>query len=335
MRRVVPAVLVGLGVFLLVAAALLKFYAYPKLAVAPIDQNSETTLTAEDAVIFDTDPAMLTEVVVDLTAVSTTRGDVDASREASDDRGEDIRVWADTQTITSDDGVVRSKSRGRAAFDAFTGEAVDCCGSFSETTEDERTSVVREGLVYKFPFGTEKETYDWWDGTAGTTVPAEFVEETDVDGLDVYKFEAELEPTVVGTREVPASVVGERGSDSIEADVVYANKRTFFVEPVTGAVIDRTEEQRSILAIDGEERATTTEADLSFTDEQVAKNVDEYESKASLLSMVNGLFPILGLVLGLILIALGLVLGRRDAAAAPARTGATKDDGTHRETTKV
>ncbi|MQW76404.1 DUF3068 domain-containing protein [Nocardioides sp. dk4132] len=334
MRRVVPAVLVGLGVFLLVAAALLKFYAYPKLAVAPIDQNSETTLTAEGAVIFDTDPSMLTEVMVDLEAVSTTRGDVDASQEASDDLGEEIRVWTDTQTITSDDGVIRSQSRGRAAFDAHTGEAVDCCGAFSETTEDERVSVVREGLIYKFPFDTKKETYEWWDGTAATTVPAEFVEETDVDGLAVYKFEADLPPAVVGTREVPASVVGERGSDNIEADVVYANKRTFYVEPVTGAVIDRVEEQRSTLAIDGEERATTTEADLSFTDAQVAENVDEYESKASLLSMVNGLFPILGLVLGLILIAVGLLLSRRGGDAAPAGAGAKGDD-TRRATAKV
>ncbi|NPC95321.1 DUF3068 domain-containing protein [Nocardioides sp. zg-DK7169] len=325
----------GLGVFLLVAAALLKFYAYPKLAVAPIDQDSETTLTAEGAVIFDTDPSMLTEIMVDLTAVSTTRGDVEASREASDDQGTDVRVWADTQTITSDDGEIRSQSRGRAAFDAHTGEAVDCCGGFSETTEDERVAVKREGLVYKFPFGTEKETYDWWDGTAGTAVPAEFVEETDIDGLAVYKFEADLPAAVVGTREVPASVVGERGNDNVEADVVYANKRTFYVEPVTGAVIKRVEEQRSTLAIDGEERATTTEANLSYTDDQVAANVEEYESKASLLSMVNGLFPILGLILGLVLIVLGIVLGRRGANDAPARADAPKGDGSHREAAKV
>ncbi|WP_227466265.1 DUF3068 domain-containing protein [Nocardioides dongkuii] len=312
MRRVVPAVLVGVGVFLLVAAALLKFYAYPALAVAPIDQDSVTNLSAEDAIIFETDPNFLREVVTDLSVVNTTRGDVEASQEASDEEGEEVRVWAGTQTITSDDGAIRSQSRDRAAFDAHTGEAVDCCGGFSESEEDVRVEVQREGLIYKFPFGTEKETYDWWDNTAATTVPAEFVEETDIDGLTVYKFESVVPAGVVGTREVPGVIVDEPDEENVEADVSYANKRTFWVEPVTGAIIDRTEEQRSILEIDGEERAITTEANLSYTDEQVLENVEEYESKASLLGMVNGLFPLVALILGLVLIGLGLFLGRRD-----------------------
>lgn len=46
MRRIVVPVLVGVGCFLIVAALMVRFYAYPKLAVAPVNQNSVTKLQA-------------------------------------------------------------------------------------------------------------------------------------------------------------------------------------------------------------------------------------------------------------------------------------------------
>jgi hypothetical protein len=307
MRRLFPPVMVGLGVFLLIGAALIKFYAYPQLAVAPKDQDSITHLSATDAVIFSTDPSLLTEVKMDLEVTNTTRGDIEATDKAPDG----TLVWADTQTVENTDGDVLSQSISLAAHDAHTGEAVDCCGSFvQEDAEVGPVEVARKGQVYKFPFGTEKKTYQWWDDTILATVPAEFEKETDLDGLKVYQFVADIPQTVVGTREVPASVVGEVGTDAVDADVAYANRRTFWVEPNTGVIIDRQEEQNNTLQIDGEDRATTTQATLSYTDAQVAANIDEYQSKASLLGLVHGLIPLLGLILGLLLIAGGVLLGR-------------------------
>lgn len=317
MRRLFPPVMVGLGVFLLIGAALIKFYAYPQLAVAPKDQDSITNLTAQDAVVFSTDPAVLAELEMDLEVTNTTRGDIEATDEAPDG----TLVWADTQTVKNTEGDTLSQSISLAAHDAHTGEAVDCCGSFvQEDAEVGPVEVVREGQVYKFPFGTEKKTYQWWDDTIMGTVAAEFSKETDLDGLKVYEFVADIPQTVVGTREVPASVVGEVGTDPVEADVAYANRRTLWVEPNTGVIIDRREEQNSTLQIDGEDRVTTTRADLEYTDEQVAANIDEYESKAGLLGLVNGLIPLLGLILGLLLIVGGVLLGRsqpKDSASAP------------------
>ncbi len=62
MRRLLGPILIGLGMFLVAAAALIRFYAYPTLAVAPIDQNSVTLLSAEDATIFDSNPEVLDNV---------------------------------------------------------------------------------------------------------------------------------------------------------------------------------------------------------------------------------------------------------------------------------
>ena len=303
MRRFLGPVLVGLGAFLLIAAVLMKFYAYPRLAVAPIDRDSVTRLEATDATLFDT--SLLSEIQTDLSVATTTRGDVAASEEA----GDDIRVYTGTTTVSAN-GIVRSQSTERAAFDAVTGEAVNCCGSFAETTEGERVEVTREGQIYKFPFGTEKQDYDLWDASLRATVPAEYQREAQVQGLDVYVFTTTTPPTVVSTREVPGSVLGEEAA-AVEADVVYANSRTLFVEPVTGAIVDRQEEQKSTLAVDGEDRVTTTEASLRYTAAQVTESVDDVGSQASQLKLLGGTLPLLALVLGLLSLAAGLFLFRR------------------------
>ena len=117
---------------MLVAGLLLKFYAYPRVAVAPIDQNSVTRLQATGAEIFDT--STLEPLTTDLSVQSRTVGDV----KASEDRGENVRVWVNTTSIRSDDGTVRSRSTERTAFDATPAEAVNCCGAFDEATEGER-----------------------------------------------------------------------------------------------------------------------------------------------------------------------------------------------------
>lgn len=336
MRRLMPPVMVGLGVFLLLGAALIKFYAYPKLAVAPIDQDSTTKLFAEDAVIFDSDPNFLREVRTDLSVASTTRGNVEASEDASDELGDPVRIWLGTTTITDSDGIVRSQSKDSTIFDATTAENVEDESyqgdSWIEEEADQRTEVKRTGLAYKFPFGTEKKSYQWWDDSILDTVEMKFVEESEIEGMTVYVFEGEIPETVIGTRaDVPPSVLSEPGTDGLTADTTYANTRTFWIEPQTGVIIDRREQQRATLQYNGEERVITTEADLSYTDEQVSANVDEYEGKASALGLVNGILPWIGALIGLLLIVGGVLLGRRSdnrpdgpaAASGPSRAKAT------------
>ena len=89
-------------------------------------------------------------------------------------------------------GNVRSRSAERYAFDAHTGEAVNCCGGFDETTDGERDEVKRSGQICKYPFGTEKKDYKFWDGTLGQAVTTKFVKETEIDGLTVYEFKYEV-----------------------------------------------------------------------------------------------------------------------------------------------
>jgi hypothetical protein len=312
MRRIAGPLLFGLGAFLLVSGLLLKFYAYPKLAVAPIDQNSVTKLEATGAELFDT--TTLKPITTDLSIESRTVGDV----KASEDAGGKVRVWVGTTSIRSSDGTVRSRSTNRTPFDGVSAKAVNCCGAFDESTDGDRVAVKRTGLVWKYPFNSEKKSYQVWDSNLGKTATAKYVKESKIQGLTVYVYKSVVPRTKVGTQDVPASIVGEPGTGNVTADSMYANTTTVYVEPKTGAIIDQVQETNNTLAVDDEDRVTTTKGDIHYTKAQVDKFVNDLSSKASLLGLVQTTLPIVTILLGLILLALGFVLGRREESGAHA-----------------
>jgi DUF3068 family protein len=309
MRRLLGPILIGIGVFLVMAGVLARFYAYPALAVAPKDQNSVTMLQAKGAKILDL--STLREVTTDMTVANRTVGDV----KASDDADDGTVVWAATTSYRDQIGNIRSRSAERYAFDAHTGEAVNCCGSFVETTDGEREEVKRSGLISKYPFGTEKKDYKFWDDTLDQAVTTKFVKESEIQGLKVYEFKYEVPTTTVGTREIPASLIGQTGTDPIEVDIQYSTVTQHWVEPTTGVIIDRVSDTANTLALDGETVLTTSGGTFEYTDAQVKKNVDEYDGKASSLKAVHTLIPLVGIVLGLLLLVAGVLLARRNRDA--------------------
>lgn len=304
MRRHLHLVLIGLGAFLVVSALLMRFYAYPTLAVAPIDQNSVTEVEASDATLLDT--STFSNITTDLEVKARTVGDVTASEEA----GDDVRVWVTTTSIRSDDGQVRSRSVERAAFDAVSGEAINCCDGFREVTEGERTEVERSGLVFKFPFDTQKKDYALWEASINDAVTAEFSKVENLDGLEVYVFDVTIPTTLITTRDVPASLFDLEQDEPVEAEVYYESTKQLYVEPNTGAIIDRVDAQKQWLEYEGDQ-VITTEADLAYTDKQVADNIDDFGTLGPLLGNLKGLYALLAGLIGVALILGGVVLRSR------------------------
>jgi hypothetical protein len=307
MRRLIGPVLVGLGVFLIVAAGLVRFYAVPTLAKVPSGYNSTTHLEATGAQIFNSDPDVLASETHDLVITSETRED------ASADAPDGVVVWVNVTTTDKADGSNFQQSTERVAFDEADGDAVDCdacetwiAESDGETVEEVPTTF--EGQIYKFPFNTQRKAYDVWDGTTGEAVPAEYEGEESIQGIRVYKFVQVIEPTVIETRDVPGSVFGEE--ETVQADMEYAMTRTFYVEPVTGAPVHRVEERVQELVYDGE-RVPAFVGTIHYTDDQVDENVDAVDTKSTLLGGTRVLYPVILLVLGLLLLGVGLILNRR------------------------
>lgn len=308
MRRI-GLILVGLGAFLLVTAVLVKFYAYPKLAVAPKNQDSVTVLSGPGATIFDT--SSLKEITTDLTTKVRTIGDV----EEADKEGNNVVIWYSKSSTKSSDGIVRSRSTDKVAFDATSGEAVNCCGEYVETDEGDPQPMEHKGLLVKFPFNTQKQTYDWWDDNIYQAVPIKFIGTDTVEGLNLYKFQHTIEPTETSTIDLPLSLLGEPGDATVTAQQMYSNVRTLWVEPETGVIIKRTEEQNNTIAYNGEDKITTTKVTTGYDDKTIKENADKYGPLGSGLKLARTTLPLLFGILGLLALIGGVLLTRRQGAA--------------------
>lgn len=304
MRSKMASVAVGLGVFMLVAAALVRFYAYPTLAVVPPDHESVTELESTGAKVFNSDPTVLETETTDLEISSNTVADSGA------DAPDGVVVWVNSATVKRADGTVFQQTRERAAFDGTDAAGVECasCDTWVEVAAGEREPTTFEGLVYKFPFDTQKKDYPVWDGTTGEAVDATFEGEEEIDGLTVYKFVQSVGEQVVDTREVPGSVF-DVDDASVQAEMWYSMTRTFYIEPVTGAPVNRVEDRVQELRYDGAVVPAFT-GTVQYTQAQVEELVDEAGSNATLLGGMKVLFPLLLLAVGLALLLGGLFLSR-------------------------
>jgi hypothetical protein len=316
--------LIAVGAFLIVLAPMLKWYAYPRLAVAPVNQVSTTYLEAKDATIFDA--GTLTEITTDLDIRVKTVGDANAPKEYPGSvTYVNTTLTSDSAGTMSADGKVRGEVE-RMTFDARTGEATpNVDGDFISDTEGDQTAVVHEGLVAKFPFETEKKTYDFWEASLKQAFPIEYRGTSEFQGLEVYEFHQTLEPTKTGTMDVPLSLLGLEGDETVTADQMYGVDRTLFVEPNTGVIIQRIEKVSSTLDYQGEPRVTLTDATVQYADKTIDKNVNEYGSQADLLKLVRTTVPQLALVLGLLGLVVGIGMSRRRAHASGSRKVESRD----------
>lgn len=291
MRRL-SVTLFSVGVFLVVLALFLAFYAAPRLAKAPLDQSEQSESTGELTYFSIGD---LEEKTGEVISLRTVRGDVEAGNES-------VAVWdMFLSTTEADTGNVLSVTQERIALDRSTAESVNCCGE----------TPTHEGLTLKFPFGTDQVDYELWDSTAQEAFPVRFESVDEIDGLSVYRFVQEIGPITLGTRDVPASLIGEEGTGDVTADDVYEVTKTLLVEPTTGRIIqgDQVVDQR--LELDDRRVLTISDGEVGYTDEQVAANVATAEDDTRLLNLISTLLPIAGLVLGALLIVAGLFLGVR------------------------
>ncbi|MGH3459383.1 DUF3068 domain-containing protein [Aeromicrobium sp.] len=304
------------GAFLLALAALTRFYMYDRLAVAPFNNTSTSiseTKAGADAEYLDI--KKLEVVSGPLKSTRIVSGDVKQGKAVSKDLRQDVVVWHTYSCTGKPDfdcsagKTPLSGTTDLVAFDRTSGAAVTWAGATSESGGEKTEPAGFEGQYFKFPFDTQKKSYKFWDGTIDRATTVEYVGEGEIDGLGVYEFRQTIEPTKSGTIDVPGDLVDENAA-TVTADRMYSNVRTFSVEPTTGVILVGGEQQDSFLAVDGERRLTTTKATLEYTDETTQGFVDEYESKALLLGLVKSTIPLVGLVLGVLLIGLGL-LSRR------------------------
>jgi hypothetical protein len=295
MRRFLGPVLLGAGVFLLVLGALLKFFVADRVIVTPIDQYAQTVSPGPGSYL---DPAALQERSADLVAVRTLKADVAAS-------DKNTAVWDVSVVLSTGDGTFVRATVDRVATDRRSAEAVNCCGEAVDSVPTRHT-----GVSYKFPFGTEKRDYAFWDPISKTAPPAKYVSEETVQGLTTYKFIQLIPAMQIQTQEVPGSLVGET-APSVQAPVFYTDTRTVWVEPKTGVIVKGSEQNKTTLRdSSGQDKATVLQYDLTFDNASQRSQAQLARDNIGKIDLVTIWLPLIGLVVGVLLIVLGLLFMR-------------------------
>lgn len=312
MRRTVAIALVAVGTTLLVLGLGLKYWAYPRLATVPLDQTSTTVSVGENmsVLVIRADGVR----VLDGAAVTSTRqvkGNVAA---ALDKGGSDEAFWETSVESVADGVGVLSQSQEGVSFDRYTGLATNCCGDYVATVravgdefQSANTPVTHKGLFYKFPFDTQKQDYPFWDGDLKDATNAAYAGTETLEGLSTYKFVQRIPDTTLEQRDVPASLFEPGGTGNVTADLVYANTRTFWVEPNTGVIIKGQEEVNKRLVWQGLEAAATV-GTIAYSPQTVTDQANAWGAKGRALGLVGGSTMLLAAALGALMLLGGLAM---------------------------
>lgn len=300
MRKFIAPALVGIGAFLLIVGILALLWVPGAVKKTPLDVDTVTRLSGEAAKI---DPAAGTFEPKPIFATNLTKVDSAASTD-------DTAVWSQRSCVAFgeerpcfDEGdpnivLLSEDELVTVSSDVFGTDRVSAEG----VDESELPGpVVRaggattEGLVNKFPFDTEKKDYTYWDGTLDGAVDAKFDRVETLEGVETYVFK------IVSTKEEIEIAEDTPGT--------YSSTKEIYVHPATGSIINQTEDQQRWL----EDGTQVLDLQIGFTDEQIAKNADDAQSNGSRLSLMTKVVPLVGLIGGAVLVAAGLLLGRRNS----------------------
>ncbi|MEU4316251.1 DUF3068 domain-containing protein [Nocardia sp. NPDC024068] len=354
-RRTVACVLVGLGALLIVAALMIPTYTVGKMAKTPLDLEITTVAVNQpDQPSEVLDSASLTaegrtaEVNKNVPLVSQrflTVEDPSNADEMTVQGGNTLR-----RIDKSGDTGVLTAYVDRVTIDRKTGEpvATDPNGSVAMTTNAKGESIAdpvnRTGLQYRFPIGTEKKTYPYFDVLARTTTDMEFLEETEINGTKVYHFRQEVPVTKLADKykaptnqlSLPAAKWGvEGGEEPVTMYRFYGNTRDVWVEPETGTIVKggeqlnifygRTADKPEVTALKAHMvfDTDTVEAQLAIAKD----NIDQLSLFGRVLPIVFGIVGVLALIAGIVL---GVTGGRSGNPARPGGPSGNRPGGSSR-----
>ena len=314
MPNLTAKALLGAGAFSVAMAALVPVALTPALAKAPAKEDV-TTHSRSQAQILNAATGKLEPTTVDLTRKITTATDAKGKYRGTGD----VAVYPELLNLARvlPDGTVYTvDARGRyaglrageftIAFDRKTGAGKPgVLGDTYGTT----------GQTVKFPFDTQKKTYEYFDQTSKRAWPVSYSGTTKVQGLTVYVFK--------GT--IPEVSLGQYG-ELKGTDTLYSNTgRTVYVEPVTGSIVSsETAPQTSIKFADGSVKQALLVENLVPTKEAIADRVSAAKSSKSKVQALHAAPWVLG-VLGLLLLAGGAALSGRRRHRAAAQGGPRPD----------
>ncbi|MEC3914372.1 DUF3068 domain-containing protein [Nocardia sp. CDC160] len=338
-RRTVACVLVGLGAMLLVAAIMIPTYTISRLAKTPLDLEITTVATnpqtGAPSEVLDakslTSPSGSAKVDQNVPLVSQRFLTVENPANASEmtiQAGQTLR-----RTDKQGDTGLLTATIDRVTIDRKTGEPVESVdggpnGAIAVTVDKKGDSVMdpvqHTGLQYRFPIGTDKKTYPYFDLNVRKSFDINYVEETEINNLKVYHFQMTVPVTDLSTvansptnkLTLPAAKWGVDGDGDVTMARYYTNVRDLWVEPETGTVIKGQEQIHLFYARSGDKpEVTALKSTLVFDENTIESQISVAKDNMDKLSLYGRILPIILGIAGLVLLILGIlfgVLGKND-----------------------
>ncbi|MET7822731.1 DUF3068 domain-containing protein [Micromonospora zamorensis] len=314
-KRIVGAALFGLGVLLVVAAVGLPLYVAPLVSQLPYDlERSESVAESANAEFLQikAGAANVERGALRSTVEVVPLPKVTDEKMTGDLEGKAV-VWDVFQSVRRvDNNEIISEYSTELAIDRVSGAAAKWDPAWLDDGTDQPANY--SGQVYKFPFGTEKKDYPVYDREIRKTVPAQFKEVAEVRGVEAYRFEQTVPEAQLVLAESSLKLLLARfAPEATTARIMYTNTRTFWVEPVTGAYVDLRDQPRKVLVPDVGTPTVLLNADFRYNEATVIASADRAADNARSIQLVRLWGPIALGVLGLLLIAGGILLAMRDS----------------------
>jgi len=293
--------LVGLGSFLIVMALALPSYVLGQVIKFPLDQSETVTLTGTGMSYFS--PARDAEVTgADIRATDTFTGD-------PADGSSSVAAWSQLSYVydTTNDELVQVMTR-TFAFDRRTAQIVGCrCANV-----DGNSAIAQAGLAGPvFPIGARPTTYDVFDTALDRPEPFGYGGTAMVDGIEAYRFVEDVPPTRLGYSPLSST------------QPEYATiRQVYWVDPVTGMLLDVNSYQKSYLTDPATGAQTTVlyGGDLRATPASVRAMVRLDGAERDKISLLRTVLPIVLGAAGVVALTAGIVVARRprrDTGGAP------------------
>ncbi|QZT63105.1 DUF3068 domain-containing protein [Mycolicibacterium austroafricanum] len=337
--RIAACGIMGLGAALLIAALLLSTYTQGKIAKIPLDIDatlvSDGTGTAFDPASLLGERFIINEDVPvvmqqQMTVESPANADVvtlqvGTTLKRSDQQKDEGLLLAMVDTVT-----VNRQTAMAVSSETNPGGSVQKPRAIEDETPPTSIALPHEGLTYRFPFDTEKKTYQVFDPIAQKAFDANYSGEEDVNGLTAYKFTQNIGFDADGKLVEPvkfaslydddadsqatatAKLWGLEGDpeESITMTRYYAAQRTFWVDPVSGTIVKKTDRGYQYYAREAlKPEVTFVDYTVTSNEETVEAQVAAAQDERDRVSLWGRILPITFTALGLVALVGGALLG--------------------------
>ncbi len=296
MRKTLIAVLVGIGVFGLLAAGLFRFYAPSRAEKTPLDLDV-TQVATGPAKRLNASTGQLEDST--FRAVRKVKTDSAASNSDVTVVNESLCIVVNVDNppmpcVDSQDPRLVSVTTDRVAADRKTAQSVN--DPKYATNIDGDTSATHTGLTYKWPFHAKKTSYKFFDPNSRQAPEARFIGTDKLKGMTMYKYEA-----VIDDIDLPIPGLNIPGN--------YSDTRTVLIEPLTGAIVKGVEHQQRSLA-DGSPALDTT---LTFDQASIDFQAKQASDGRAQIKQLTVILPLICLLVGLAALVGAFLLYRRSS----------------------